>query len=383
MTRQVLATLILLPLVFTFSVFPTDHQDDVDPDHPVQPAQPLPEHAIYFQEALVSLQSQIDVIGNQTALNFAQLSHWLNSNITSLKRDLIQASKIVVTKKQLKSGVKKLKKNVAAKVTALVTALVAQEAAERIINDAKIESYIIGNSSGPFIQVTPLRSPLASAVGDSNAINGTNSTNNTSPDSIGVATTIALLKSELANDLSSITYQVKNNFATLSAAIQGFQISASNLNATVNGHTNQINYLNGRQDDMYSYFSNKVAAVSNDLSGNMTVVNQFLTNTVYGNNTVNPNTNYKLSRKTIAFSQGRVDPNNAKQLLIVVPHTVTYYNVPTVTVSLVADSGAALPAFTVAVQSVNTASATIVVALKDGQVSLADPYSVVVFGFGN
>ena len=379
MTRQVLTILILLPLVFTFSAFPSDQLDDADPDHPVQPiepVQPLPEHAIYFQEALVSLQSQIDIIGNQTALNFAQLSHWLHSNITSLKHDLIKTSKTMITKKYLKDLGKKMKERVVSKVTSLVNSLMAKETADRIQNDAQLESYIIGNSSGPVIQDTPPRSPLTTAAGDSIS-------NNTTPTPVNVATTIALLKSELANDLSDITYQVKNNFATLSTAIQGFQISESNLNATVNGHTNQINYLNGRQDDMYSYFSNKVAAVSNDLSGNLTVINQFLTNNVYGNNTVNPNTNYKLSRNTIAFSKGRVDPSNAKQLLIIVPHTVTFYNVPTVIVSLVADSGVALPAFTVAVQSVNTASATIVVALKDGQVSLVDPYSVVVFGFGN
>jgi len=334
-----------------------------------------------LENAIVSLQNQLNVIGNQTALNFAHLTQWVHGNISAIQADLGRAAHVVATKKHLKRGLKCLKKDLEAQLVANVAA----EAAVRAASDALLESYIAGNATLSNIERSPLVSSGTGTVfvaTTTNTTNGTNSTPTPSPFP-GTATAMALLESEITSNITAMRQLIQNNYATLSNTMQDFLIGQNNINATMNSHTNQINYLNTRQDDLTSFFSNQFSGIQSSLISNISSISQYLTNSVYGKDTTNPQAHFLISRNVVGFSQGRPDPANASQLLITVPHSVSFAGAPAVSVSLLANSGAALPSYTVAVKDVNAATATIVVSLSGGAVSSSAPYSVVVFGFGN
>lgn len=322
-----------------------------------------------LEETVASLQNQLNVVGNQTALNHAQVTQWVHSNISAIRSELAHAAQYVATKKQLKKGLKGVKKCLEGKISAKVEEEAkAREAADSAL-EAQIDASINSNSTIPI-------SPLASAVfaADTAVV----------PASYpSAATVMALLESEIVANITALSQAIQSNYATLAGAIQEFQIGQNNFNATLNSHTAQIGYLNTRQDDLTSYFSNQFLSIQSSMLSNLTSLNQYLSNGVYGKDSTNPQPHFAFTRNVASFSTGRVDSNNPSQILITVPHSVSFANAPAVTVSLLATSGAALPAYTVAVRQVNIASATVVVSLSGGSVSTSDPYSVVVFGFGN
>lgn len=335
-----------------------------------------------LENAVVSLQNQLNVVGNQSALNHAQLTQWVHGNFSTIQAGLEHAAHYVATKKELKKGLWGLKKKLVKQFAIELGA----EAAARQAKDAALEAAIAENGSSNSTSPSPVVSPLTGALWVATTSNETNSTNGTNSTPVpfpAPATAMALLESEIAGNITALSQLVQSNYASLASAIQGFQIGQSNFNATLNGHTTQINYLNTRQDDLTSYFSNQYLSLQSSLLTNFTSLNQYLSNGVYGKDTTNPQPHFAVSRNVVSFSSGQADPNNPNQLLIIVPHSVSFTNAPAVTVSLLATSGAALPAYTLAVKNVNTASATVVVSLTGGSVAASDPYSVVVFGFGN
>lgn len=360
MTRQVLAGLLVLPLALGLYV---------DPAHPDQAATSntsnnsnavLPPAISDFHDLLNSIQAQVDVASARGVFQFAQVSQWLHGNITAVKQHMMAAAEVLVTKAQLRRAIRKLKKDLEKKPVPPVTPEPSPS------NPAT--PVVAPVSPKPTAVVTPVAPKTQDTA-----------VNNTSD----LATQVALLQVQLSTNISQITQQVQSTFANLASAIQGFQISTSNLNATVNGQSGQITYLSNRLDNLQNTLNNQVMSLGSYMANNVTMLSQYLSQAVFGTETNLVGAKYKIYQNKAPFLSGTPNDGNPDQLVVVVPFTASFASAPAVAVSMVANQGAAPAAYSFYVKAVSTAAATIVVSLDGGAVHTTDPYSVAVIAYGS
>lgn len=347
MTRQVFAVLLVLPFALGFFVNEAPHAS--------QEAAPvcnvtLPPEIADLHDHLNAIQAKVDVTSAQDALHFAQLSQWLNGNMTLIKTHLKAAAGFVVTKAQMRKAIRKLKKDLEKK--------------------AQNSTNVTPPSNVPATPVAPKPTAVVvPKVGDS-------ASNNTAD----IATQVALLQIQLASNISQINQQVQSTFANLASAIQSFQISTSNLNATVNGQVGQISYLNNRLDSFQNTINNQIMSLGSYMANNVTILSQYLGQAVFGTETNFALAKYKVNQNKVDFSQGTA---SGDQLVVVVPFSATFAAAPAVAVSIVSNQGDAAAAYSFYVKSVTASAATVVVSLASGPVRSTDAYSVVVIAYGS